>query len=88
MFDESRGPVRRENIMQRLRQSSEKLSVAALRDLCNGCGQCVMACPSALIFLDHNGLPQLVSEELCAQCGICVDACHTGADDSGQAVTT
>ncbi len=48
-------------------------------DLCNGCGECVDACPEeALVIVD--GIAVLASDEAdCTYCGACEEACQTEA---------
>lgn len=50
-----------------------------LEDLCVGCGDCVAVCPSALLQLDSEGLPEFVQEQACGCCGLCADVCSFGA---------
>lgn len=43
---------------------------------CSGCGDCVDACPQAIIALDDGGLPALdFAAGECTFCGACADAC-------------
>lgn len=41
---------------------------------CLGGGDCVEACPFDAMFINENGLPEVI-EELCTGCGICAKAC-------------
>jgi Na+-translocating ferredoxin:NAD+ oxidoreductase RNF subunit RnfB len=41
---------------------------------CLGGGDCVEACPFGAIFMNDNGLPEVV-EEICTGCGLCAKAC-------------
>ena len=41
---------------------------------CLGGGDCVEACPFGAMFMNENGIPEVV-EELCTGCGICSKAC-------------
>jgi len=51
---------------------------------CNGCGECVDACPNgALVF--HND-HAVILQELCEECEICIDACPQCAILSAQEV--
>lgn len=40
-------------------------------------GDCVQACPFGAIFMNKNGLPEII-EELCTGCGKCAEACPRG----------
>jgi len=46
-------------------------------DECDGCGECVSACPASAIVL-QNG-KALIDHGLCEGCQICVDICCQGA---------
>lgn len=47
------------------------------REKCEGCGDCVDACPSSSIVM-VDGKAQ-VNKDDCIDCGACVDACPTQA---------
>jgi Na+-translocating ferredoxin:NAD+ oxidoreductase RNF subunit RnfB len=44
---------------------------------CLGGGDCVEACQFGALFMNDNGLPEVI-EELCTGCGNCVDVCPRG----------
>ena len=44
---------------------------------CEGCGDCVEACPSEAIEIVEG--KALIKEDDCADCGACVDECPTEA---------
>ena len=44
---------------------------------CDGCGDCVKACPPQVMGLVRRRAVILV--DLCEECGICVEACEIGA---------
>lgn len=53
---------------------------ASFEKLCDGCGDCVTACPQSIIFRGTDGravLDLTVAE--CTFCEICIDVCPTGA---------
>lgn len=41
---------------------------------CLGLGSCVKVCPFNAIFMNQNGLPDVIAEK-CTGCGLCVKAC-------------
>ena len=41
---------------------------------CLGAGDCVEACPFDAMFMNDDGIPEVI-EELCTGCGICADEC-------------
>ncbi|MCL6450156.1 MAG: FAD-binding protein [Acetobacteraceae bacterium] len=45
-------------------------------ELCDGCGECVRACPFFSVDVSEG---KAVLAESCSGCGICVPACHKGA---------
>ena len=44
---------------------------------CNGCGDCVEACPVGAIRLDQDAA--VIDQVLCNECGACIQACKEGA---------
>lgn len=47
-------------------------------ELCNGCGQCVLACQEGALAI-VNGKAKLIGEFLCDGLGACIGECPTGA---------
>jgi len=41
---------------------------------CQGCGNCVAVCPSAVFELE-GGKSKVINPEACTSCGLCVDNC-------------
>jgi ferredoxin-type protein NapF len=47
---------------------------------CDGCGDCIRACPQAILLAGGGGLPQVdFARGACTFCGDCVRACTRGA---------
>ena len=61
------------------------LAEAAFQKSCTRCGDCITACPEAILFKDDGGFPYVdVSQSGCTFCGDCVAVCETGALVEGQ----
>ncbi|HEY5958679.1 MAG TPA: 4Fe-4S dicluster domain-containing protein [Polyangiaceae bacterium] len=67
------------------RCSSDRLSRSRRRTMsvksdptkCNGCGDCVDACPSDALKVENEKIK--VNENECSDCGACVDTSEKGA---------
>lgn len=59
----------------------------SFHDLCDGCGDCLPACPEAIITRGAGGLPEVdFGRGACSLCGGCAEACPSGAlTNRGQA---
>lgn len=44
---------------------------------CNGCGDCVDACPTEALKVENEKIK--VNEDECSDCGACVDTCEKGS---------
>ena len=52
------------------------MAVKVESDKCNGCGECVSACPlDAIVIKDGKA----VVDDSCAECGACIDVCPNKA---------
>jgi ferredoxin len=51
------------------------INIDAVR--CNGCGECVEACPAGAITLQDQ--VAVIDEAYCQECEVCLDACPNGA---------
>ena len=50
------------------------------RDLCNGCGTCVITCPCDVFRMDKENKKTLIAyQSECQVCGMCTIYCPTGA---------
>lgn len=47
--------------------------------VCNGCGDCISACPNNLLRLVHNKAELDIEYMACDLCGKCAEACQTHA---------
>ncbi|MCL6559761.1 MAG: 4Fe-4S binding protein [Firmicutes bacterium] len=45
---------------------------------CEGCGECVEACPAGILILE-DGKVKVTDETACLGCETCVTVCPTGA---------
>ncbi|MEW6172769.1 MAG: 4Fe-4S binding protein [Bacillota bacterium] len=45
---------------------------------CEGCGECVEACPAGILVLE-DGRVRITDETACLGCETCVTVCPTGA---------
>ncbi len=53
---------------------------AGFVERCSKCGDCVAACPEAVLTPDRDGFPVFEPAlGACTFCGACIDACETGA---------
>lgn len=53
---------------------------AQFADLCTSCGDCISACPEAILISGERGLPEIgPALGACSFCGVCIAACDTGA---------
>ncbi len=59
----------------------------AFHDLCDGCGDCVTACPPGIVLGGPGGRPEVdFGRGACSLCGACAAACPSGAlADRGEA---
>lgn len=54
----------------------------AFTERCTRCGECVRACPNALLSAADGGFPEIAfSRQGCTRCGDCRRACPSGALD-------
>jgi len=62
------------------------LPEARLAAVCDGCGDCIGACPSSILVPGRGALPAVdFSRGGCTFCGRCADACTRGAFVPGRA---
>jgi NAD-dependent dihydropyrimidine dehydrogenase PreA subunit len=60
-----------------LAQRRQLMAAVVDQEKCNGCGDCVEACPLEAIKIE--GEKSVVDPETCGDCGACVDACPNEA---------
>ncbi|WP_175650669.1 4Fe-4S dicluster domain-containing protein [Pseudomonas sp. Marseille-P9899] len=48
-------------------------------DRCNGCSQCVTACPSNVLAVGSDGKPRIADQSACQTCFMCELYCHSDA---------
>ncbi|MGB5226523.1 MAG: ferredoxin-type protein NapF [Arenicellales bacterium] len=78
----SRRNFLRGNISNRARQIRPPWSVndVLFRDKCDGCDDCLDACPESIIYRDDDGYPIInFSNAGCTYCAECLESCKTGA---------
>lgn len=51
------------------------MTVIVNQETCNGCGECVQACPLDAIKIENE--KAVVDPDVCGDCGACVDVCPT-----------
>ena len=57
----------------------------AFLDVCTACGDCIRACPEAVLTRGAGRYPEVdFAQGACTFCTRCVDACETGALDAGR----
>ncbi|SDK29101.1 ferredoxin-type protein NapF [Aliiruegeria lutimaris] len=56
------------------------VGISRFSGLCDGCGDCLDACPEGILRKDSQGLAVLdLKSGACSFCGDCIQACQTGA---------
>lgn len=56
------------------------IEVGAFEDRCTRCGECIRACPSAIVIAGDGGFPKVdFARGECSFCGDCVSACQPKA---------
>lgn len=54
----------------------------AILSACTGCGDCVTACPAAIVATGAGGYPEIrLAEGECTFCGRCAESCSAGVFD-------
>lgn len=82
---EARNPSRRSFLRGRVNEMSSRTmrppgAQADFSCLCDGCGDCVMACPNGIIVCSVSNGPEVhFGNGACTFCQECVRACPTGA---------
>ncbi|WP_054742461.1 4Fe-4S dicluster domain-containing protein [Cellulosilyticum ruminicola] len=52
-----------------------ELRPVVIDELCVGCGQCILSCPSGVITLNEETKKIEIYDKYCKSCGICSNVC-------------
>lgn len=72
-------------VMPKGPRASKGYTVVVDKDVCRGCGRCLLACPYQAITFKRNGVEgwyAVVDEAFCKGCGNCISVCPSNAADS------